>query len=404
MTHPNSPYRWVILGLLFISIFSATIAMNCMPPLFKEIGTQIPLTKAQMGTVMGMLTLASLFFAPIGGGVSDRIGARLSLGFAVIIIAAGSALRASAGSAAGLTAWMFVMGAGIAVYGPNMPKALGMWFPGNELGMVTGICMAGMGIGGAVSMATSANILSPAFGGWRATMVALGGVNLAMALLWFLLFRERSAQPGSHPAPDMLNNFKKVFRVKDIWLLAVFYGLNMAGLMTIVSLLPVTLAERGMERGGEMVAIMMGTAVIFNIAGGVMSDRLGRRKPFLLVSTLVLGLCIAAFSAAEGAALIIALILAGAAMGTIAPVMMIIPVELESVGPALTATAVGLIFMVGNTGGFIGPVVSGRLMDGLGAHWPGFLAMAAALILAAVFVMPLRETGRKKNRDAGIGE
>jgi len=75
---------------------------------------------------------------------------------------------------------------------------------------------------------------------------------------------------------------------------------------------------------------------------------------------------------------------------------MIIPVEIEKIGTENTATAIGIIFMIGNTGGFIGPVISGKLMDVTGSHWAGFIFMAAALIAAAGSIVPLRETGRKK--------
>jgi predicted MFS family arabinose efflux permease len=101
------------------------------------------------------------------------------------------------------------------------------------------------------------------------------------------------------------------------------------------------------------------------------------------------------FAKATGLPLIIALALAGAAIGTIAPVLMTIPVEIKEVGPSLTATAVGLIFMVGNTGGSIGPILGGKLIDSYG-YAAGFFTMAAALILAALFIIPMRETGKKK--------
>jgi MFS family permease len=191
--------------------------------------------------------------------------------------------------------------------------------------------------------------------------------------------------------------------VKDIWLLAIFYGLNMAGLMTIISLLPINLAERGVTNAGQLVSIMMATSVVFNIAGGILSDKVGKRKPFLIGSALILGCCIIAFGKLTGVPLIIALVISGAALGTIAPVMMVIPVELDEVGPALTATAVGVIFMIGNTGGFIGPVLGGKLMDSFG-DFSGFLTMGVALFIAAFVIFPLSETGRKKKAgdDASI--
>jgi len=219
---------------------------------------------------------------------------------------------------------------------------------------------------------------------------------LALGILWVFIFKERYSGEGAKHGQNMLGSFKSVFKVKDIWLLSIFYGLNMAGLMLVITLLPISLTERGVEHSGELVAILMGTAVVFNIAGGILSDKAGKRKPFLIVSALVLGICIAIFAKATGLPLIIALALAGAAMGTIAPVMMVIPVEIEEVGPALTATAVGLIFMVGNTGGSLGPILGGKLIDSYG-YFAGFLTMAAALIIAALCIIPLRETGKKRH-------
>jgi cyanate permease len=397
MEELKSNFRWVVLGILFLIILFATISMNCIPPLFKEIGEQVPLTKSQMGTVMGVLGLASLFFAIIGGGISDRIGAKWGLGAAALIIAIMGALRANVGSANGLITFMFLLGAGMAVMGPNMPKALGMWFPPKELAFANGLCISGMGLGGAIAMATSASVLSPALGGWRSVMVVVGAVVFVLGILWIFIYRDKgTVQKSEKEKPNILENFKKVFRVKDVWLLSMFYGLNMVGLMAVITFLPVSLEERGVARAGELVGLMMGVTVVFNILGGILSDRFGKRKPFLIICAVVLGLAILTLNTVTGVALIIALVIAGAALGTIAPVVMTIPLELKEIGHTLAATAMGLIFMIGNTGGFVGPVVSGKLMDLTGSQGAGFIFMAAALIVAAGFAIPMRETGSKK--------
>jgi cyanate permease len=361
------------------------------------------MTKAQMGMIMGALTLASLIFAPIGGALSDRIGSRWAFGMAILIIAVGSVLRAAAGSVTGLVCFMFIIGAGIAVVGPNMPKALGMWFPKNELAMANGIAMAAMGIGGAIAMGISATVLSPALGGWRNIMLIVSAFVLASGVLWMFFFREQQVPGAEKPRQNIAANFKKVLGVKDLWLLAAFYGFNMVGLMSTIALLPTTLEERGVTNAGVYVSLMMGTTVVFNILGGLLSDRTGKRKPFLLVSAAMLGLCFISFATVTGVPLIAGLVLAGAALGTIATVLMIIPVELETIGQQLAATAVGLIFMIGNTAGFIGPIVSGKLIDVTGSPWGGFLFMGVALFFAAACIIPLTETGRRGRSAAGHG-
>jgi cyanate permease len=227
-------------------------------------------------------------------------------------------------------------------------------------------------------------------------MVFVGVLNVVAGILWIIFFRDKGIGDASKEKPNVLENFKKVFKVKDVWFLAIFYGLNMAGLMTVIALLPITLTERGVERAGEAVSIMMGTTVVFNVLGGMLSDKVGKRKPFLIISSVLFGLCVIPFAVAKGAPLIVALIVGGACVGTVAPVLMSLPVEIEGVGHMLTATAVGLIFMVGNSGGFVGPVVSGKLMDLSGSHLTAFIAMAIVLVVAAGFILPMKETGRKR--------
>lgn len=69
---------------------------------------------------------------------------------------------------------------------------------------------------------------------------------------------------------------------------------------------------------------------------------------------------------------------------------------MEKIGTALVGTAMGFIFMRGNTGGFVGPVVTGKLMDMAGTSMPGFIFIASALIVSAGVIIPLKETGRKR--------
>ncbi|OGF67043.1 MAG: hypothetical protein A2Y62_10850 [Candidatus Fischerbacteria bacterium RBG_13_37_8] len=62
----------------------------------------------------------------------------------------------------------------------------------------------------------------------------------------------------------------------------------------------------------------------------------------------------------------------------------------------------GIINMIGNIGAFIGPIVTGKLIDQTGSFGYGFIFIAAVIILAGVLVIPVQETGRKRNREAVI--
>ena len=397
-----SSFRWVVLALLFLNIFVAFLGVQCIPPLFKEIANEIPLTKAQIGLIMGILTLPSIIFSPVGGALTDRIGSRWAFGIAIMITALAGMMRGFADSANGLVACMFVVGIGTATIAPNISKSLSMWFPKNEFAMASGIALLAMTLAAAIGMATAAGILSPFLGGWRNVMIVPGIIAAVTALMWMVLFRDRKVQdaPGAKKS-GFKENFKIVFKIKAIWLCSLFYLFRFISTTSILALLPLILTERGISAGkaGAFVAIMMGSNALFKIAGGTASDKLGRRKPFLIIGTVVQSFCVFAFATVSGVPLIIALIIAGAAMGSIAPIFMATIVETKGIGPALAGTAIGLVFMIGNFGGFIGPIITGKLMDAAGAQWPGFIFMGLCYFVAAFFILPLKDTGRKKNRE-----
>jgi nitrate/nitrite transporter NarK len=354
---------------------------------------------------MGVVSLAALFFAVFGGALSDRFGSRMVFGGSILIMAVSGGFRGFAGNAYEFIATMFILGAGAAILGPSLLKALGTWFPSGQLAMANGICISSMGIGGALAMATASKYLSPACGGWRGLMFALGGALALTGILWMVLYKDVPKKAGETVKRNKGNvreNFKKILKIKDVWLIALFYACCNMSLISAISFLPIIFEERGMTKAGEAVAVILGTSVLFNILGGAISDRVGKRKMFLWSSALVFGACVPAFGVFNGGLLIVSLVLAGAAMGTFAPIMMTVPVELEKVGPALAGTAIGFIFMIGNVGGFVGPVLTGKLMDITGTFWSGLLFMTACFIAASLIVVPLRETGKANKERSSI--
>jgi MFS family permease len=398
----KSNFRWLVLALLFLNIFIGFIGIQCIPPLFTEIGAEIPLTKTQMGLIMGILTLPSILFSPVGGAFTDRFGSRWAFSGAILVVAVAGAFRGIIDSANGLVVCMFFVGIGTATIAPNISKSLSMWFPKNEFAMANGICLLAMPLASVLGMGTAAGILSPFLGGWRNVMIVPGFICVLTAFLWMVLFRDRKVQeaPGTKKT-SFKENFRTVLKIKAVWLSTLFYSIRFIATSSLLALLPIMLSERGLTPGkaGAFVAIMMGSNSLFKIIGGTASDKLGRRKPFLIICTLVQSLCVFAFAIFNGVPLIIALVIAGVCMGCIAPVFMASLVETEGIGPALAGTTVGLVFMIGNIGGFVGPILSGKLMDVTGAQWPGLIFMGLCFFAAAFIIIPLKDTGVKKNKE-----
>jgi nitrate/nitrite transporter NarK len=88
----------------------------------------------------------------------------------------------------------------------------------------------------------------------------------------------------------------------------------------------------------------------------------------------------------------------GITAGTI-PIIFAMPFEMKEVGPALGGTAMALIFVAGNLGGFIFPALTAyiaKTMDPTAAMlWIGVLCGLIGYALTGLLIWGVRETGHK---------
>jgi MFS family permease len=389
MSNQRKVYPWIVLAMLFLVTCFGIIAANSMPPLFSEIVKEIPLTKAQMGAVMGVFPVAALFFSIIGGGLSDKIGSRWVIGAAALIVTLAGASRYFATTAAALIACMFFLGAGQAAFMSLGPKVMGAWFPRNRLATVMAIAYTSVTVGTAVALGLSARVLSPAFHGWRNTTLVTAAFCLAGAVAWLLIYRDRQAETGmAGGGTNILRNFKTILKIRDIWLYTMFYALQLAVIMSLLTLLPVTFPERGVAR--ELLTISFIVSPLFKIVGAMVSDKLGRRKVFMVLCVIIPSLFIPGFISLTGIPLIMTLIMIGISMGVPPTMMQTAVVEMEQVGTKLAGTALGVITGLGTIGGLLGPVIAGKLMDVSGTTWPGFVFVTVLGVLAGLVVIPCK--------------
>jgi len=392
MNAKGSGYGWVVVALLFANITFAMFGMQSIAVLFPVIESDFTLSTVQMGAAIGVFNLASPIFTPLGGALADRHGCRWILGVSLLVLCVASALRFYVDSANMLIACMFLYGVGFAPIGAMVPKALSNFFPPEQMGKVIGVTFAAFGVGGTLAFALTATVLLPALGGWRETMLLFAGLSLAAAVAWIVIYRDPKTVSDAGTGEDMVDSFKRVLAIRDIWLLSLTYGCVMLGAWTIIAILPSQLGSRGLSP--QTAQWMMLTAVIFNVVGGMLSDRLGRRKPILIGCAVALTIALPLMVVASGPMLIVALILAGMCFGSIIPVASAVPSEIKAVGPALAGTGVGVMFMIGNTGGFLGPVMSGWLIDTFGTPWAGYGFVTVAAAIAIVLAAKMSETGR----------
>jgi cyanate permease len=117
-----------------------------------------------------------------------------------------------------------------------------------------------------------------------------------------------------------------------------------------------------------------------------LSDRLSARRPAVILAGLLVTGGTLVLLVAESVLIVAAagIVAVGIGLGGVGPLLRAIPVELEGIGPKLTATAVGFVFAVGEVGGFLGPFLVGSLRDATGSFAPGLATIALAGLVIVV--------------------
>ena len=187
-------YRWVCLCTLwlvyFFVYFDRVAPAVVAPEMMKEFG----ITAAAMGL------LSAAYFYPYAcmqipsGMLSDFLGPRYAVAIFFIVAGIGTALFGFADSYSVAIIGRVCMGVGVAVVYIPIMKIQAQWFRPREFATLTGILLTVGNIGALGAAAPLAVFVGVT--GWRAAFFWLGGISVLLALLVFLLVRNRPQDMG----------------------------------------------------------------------------------------------------------------------------------------------------------------------------------------------------------------
>jgi len=399
MSDERPRYRWVILVL--------AVVMNAVPA--GMAWTYIALVAAPLvadfgkgfeawGPLWSAISLGAMLSAVAGGALGDRFGVRPVVGVGALLMAGALFARAHAPTYAVAVVSMGAFGLSLGCVAPNLSKAIGLWFPPEELGFANGIALGGNGAGIALG-AVITPYWAGAVGGWRPVTTTLAIAVAALGVLWLLAVRDRSVV-GS--ASGLFDGMRRVVRVRDVWILATCYLLFLGGYLGIYGYIPTYLVqEQGLrpETAGLMVSL-----VLWGFVGGAlilpsMSDRIGLRRSVFAPAMVFAGALAFAASLPTGLGLAGVMLVWGLAAGVI-PLLFVVPLELPGVGPGLGGAAIGMALTAGFLGGFLSPLIGMPLV----AIHPllGFAFWGSCYAAAGLLFLKLRETGPRAQRAAAL--
>lgn len=393
------PARWLVLFGVWLIYCTFGLIASSLAPLVQRIETDLAMSHAAMGSVMGAWQLVFIVAAVPCGIALDRLGSRRALLLGALCIAASAWGRSAADGYAGLLAAVMLFGVGGPVISAGAPKVIADWFDGPSRGLAMGLYITGPAIGGVLSLTLTHPVLLPLFDGdWRPIFHLWAGAAAVAGGVWWLIaglpvVRDLTAGRAAAAALPHREVLRALVRRPAVrLLLALGVGVFMLS-HGLHNWLPEILVAGGM--GTVEAGFWAAVPTVVGIAGALVIPRLAtpaRRIAILATLTVSLLLATVLLQVEVRGLVLLGLVLQGLARSTLMTVLILVLVELPRVDARSAGTATGLFFAAAECGGMLGPLGIGVLYDwthGFAAGLDGFALIALAM-LAGVSLLPRR--------------
>ncbi len=305
-------YRWLIFGVMAVAYVFVYFHRLCPAVVALDIQKAFNTT----GGFMGLL--ASAYFYPYAlmqfpaGLLSDSLGPRKTVTCFLAVAGVGSIVFGMSPSMEGAVISRVFVGLGVSmVFIPTM-KILSQWFRVREFAFMVGILNTMGGVGALTAAAPLA--LMTGWVGWRVSFEIIGVGTLAIAILIWLLVRNKPQDvgwpslaeidhvgPGTAAPPAVIplwEGARRVVTEKYFWPVAIWFFFLVGVFFSFGGLWagPYLMHVYGMTRAeaGQILNMIAAGMIVGSPAVSLLSDRVffSRKRVMMLASAILLGLLV----------------------------------------------------------------------------------------------------------------
>ena len=387
----NKSYRWVILIVVYLSILGFTFIFQSIPPLLPLISSDLRLTYAQSGLVMGLFSLPGIFVSLLGGFLSDRYGMR-SLGAGCFLLMIGGTLLVGLGMNLHVL-WIGRIIAGIGGFTLSvfLPKLLSQWFRHRELGLAMGIYNTGVPLGSVICFGLFGKMGS--LWGWHIPILLTGLFLLITFILFLSLYRLPPSPAAREGRP--LNIYRSIIETGwPIWWVGLSWLWYNAAFTSFATFAPNLFLQKGytIEESGLLIGIPLLGSLFLSTPIGHLVDRFKHQEWFIGLGAIALAVLALFFNFSPLFLLLVILMGIFSAMIP-APTYSLPP---EMLKPENVGLGFGVISTCSSTGLFIAPYLVGEAEDLTGSYHWSFILISVFFFLIVIFIFLAHYSRKRK--------
>ena len=378
--------KWATLFASFLAFVAYAFGFKVVPPLMTAIVQEFSVSNAEAGLLMSFVLLPGIILSIPVSIAMERYGARVTGGVALVCVVISSFMTATSSSFTALLIARLILGIGGSLILIVTPAIVPQWFSREELGRAMGIFTISMPIATIVAFPT-AGTLAVTYG-WRSAFYVSLAIGVVATIVYVLIVRDgpMATRGGGLNGLSAFKN-AEVWKVGIIWLF--FNGAILSFNTWAPTLLTTYKGFTPVE--ASFYASLLSWISLFAVPiYGTLSDRIGKRKVFIVAGAALLCFTEVAAAYSSGIILIAGIVAIGLVSAMMPGNIQTLPSEI--LGPSRAGVGFAVLGICGNIGIAATQPLAGVILDSTGSYSLSILSMAlfAALCLGSALLVKVK--------------